>query len=527
MLIALSKGNANTKPIVAGLVKGWPKGQTGEPRRRRRSRTRGVAAIAKPEDQANLIALASRLGSKKLDEFAATAAKGLIKAVADSALDETARLAAVKQLMEIRRDDRTVLKGVIDLIDAKTPSTLATGLITALGTSESDALGELLAAKLNELTPTVRTAALTTLLRAANWTKSLLAAVEKGKVSWDDFALDQKQALASHLDPSIAAIAKKLLERGGGLPNADREKVVAQFVSLIKTKADPANGKLVYKKHCEVCHKHSGTGGDVGPDLTGMAVHPKEELLVHLLDPSRSVEGNFRAFTVAMEDGRVLNGLLASETKTSLELVDAQAKRHTLLREEVEKLVASNKSLMPDGFEKQCTQKELLDLLGVPHAARQVHPARHRQIGDGLDRPRTVLQRGIAGRTADVSGLEAEDRGRHSVPRRRSAGRPPQERDHAPQPARRRPRRRCRAPRRWRSASRRRRSICLSGISGWGFPYGRSGTTSMTAKITYADGTTEEQPFRNGEHFADYVRRIDVPGSKYAFDIGKVGRCGC
>ncbi len=49
-----------------------------------------------------------------------------------------------------------------------------------------------------------------------------------------------------------------------------------------------------------------------------MAVHPKEELLVHILDPSRSVEGNYRAYSVATADGQVLTGLLASESKTSL-----------------------------------------------------------------------------------------------------------------------------------------------------------------------------------------------------------------
>ena len=48
-----------------------------------------------------------------------------------------------------------------------------------------------------------------------------------------------------------------------------------------------------------------------------MAVHPKEELLIHILDPSRSVEGNYVQYTVATADGRVLNGLLASETRTA------------------------------------------------------------------------------------------------------------------------------------------------------------------------------------------------------------------
>jgi len=30
---------------------------------------------------------------------------------------------------------------------------------------------------------------------------------------------------------------------------------------------------------------------------------------------------------------------------------------------------------------------------------------------------------------------------------------------------------------------------------------------------------TEDHPLKNGEHFADYIRKVDVPGSKYAFDL--------
>ncbi len=29
----------------------------------------------------------------------------------------------------------------------------------------------------------------------------------------------------------------------------------------------------------------------------------------------------------------------------------------------------------------------------------------------------------------------------------------------------------------------------------------------MIVRLTYVDGTTEEHPLKNGEHFADYIRR--------------------
>jgi len=57
----------------------------------------------------------------------------------------------------------------------------------------------------------------------------------------------------------------------------------------------------------------------------------------------------------------------------------------------------------------------------------------------------------------------------------------------------------------------------LSGVSGWGFPIGERGTVSMTVRLHYADGETEDHDLLNGVHFADYIRRIDVPESELAF----------
>ena len=41
----------------------------------------------------------------------------------------------------------------------------------------------------------------------------------------------------------------------------------------------------------------------------------------------------------------------------------------------------------------------------------------------------------------------------------------------------------------------------------------------MVVRLSYADGSHEEHPLKNGEQFADYIRRVDVPASKFAFDL--------
>jgi hypothetical protein len=60
----------------------------------------------------------------------------------------------------------------------------------------------------------------------------------------------------------------------------------------------------------------------------------------------------------------------------------------------------------------------------------------------------------------------------------------------------------------------------LSGVGGWAYPYANDKTVSMKVRLHYDDGKTEDHDLLNGEHFADYIRRVDVSGSKFAFSLG-------
>lgn len=118
----------------------------------------------------------------------------------------------------------------------------------------------------------------------------------------------------------------------GIAPITDRMKLVNAKMSLVERVGDVERGRSVFTKNCATCHVFKGEGNVVGPNLNGMSVHPKAELLTHILDPNRSVEANYRMYNVLTADGAVISGLLSSETLTSIEMVDAQGKRHTVLR---------------------------------------------------------------------------------------------------------------------------------------------------------------------------------------------------
>jgi putative heme-binding domain-containing protein len=310
--------------------------------------------------RSKVIRLAQALNVDGFDKQIEAVVVDLRKTIADGKQSDEARLVAVKQVLELQPEK---IGSLLDAITVRSSPAFAVGIIDALGVSASDAVGTEIIKRMPAFTPQARAAGLRVLLSRPALTVQYLDAVEKGTLTLSELPLDRKQALAAHTNAQIAARARALLAKGGGLPNADRQKVVEDFLPLLAKKGDVERGKAIFKKHCAICHTHSGEGTRIGPDLSGVSMHTKEHLLIDILDPSRSVEGNFRVYQVSTLSGLTHNGLLASETKTTIELFNSEGKKIVVQRDEIEQLVASPKSLMPDGFEKTLKQEELLDLL--------------------------------------------------------------------------------------------------------------------------------------------------------------------
>ena len=223
------------------------------------------------------------------------------------------------------------------------------GVIEAVGQSDSVEAGAELGKTLPSLTPSVRAEAIRVMLSRSDWSGSLLDSLDKNSVQPNDLSLDQRQNLANHPTKSIADRAKTIFARGGGLPNADRQKVVDELMPLTLKTGDAAAGKLVFKNNCAKCHFHSGEGAKIGPELTGMAVHPKSHLLIEIMDPNRSVEGNYRMWVAVLKSGKVVQGLLASESKSIDRTRELPRPRRSLPQREDDRSnwTAPIKSLMP------------------------------------------------------------------------------------------------------------------------------------------------------------------------------------
>jgi uncharacterized protein len=526
LVVALSQGEGPTaNAILDGLARGWPRDRTVPFSTAGEQALAGLFPRCSAAAQSQLLQLTARWGSHGLEKHAATIAGSLLATARDEASPDEARRDAARQLVEFRRQDADVVKSLLVLITVRTSPELAAALIGAVSRSESAEVGGALVAGLGAMTPAVRPSAIKALLGRGDWTEDLVEALEKGQVQLGELSLDQKQALTAHPDATIARRASTLLASGGGLPNPDRQRVIDELAPLVLRKADAVRGQAVFKAQCSKCHTHGGEGNKIGPDLTGMAVHPKAELLLNILDPSRSVEGNFRVYSIVTDEGRVLSGLLVADTKTAVAILDAEGKQQTVLRENIEQFTASTKSLMPDGFEKQVSPDDVANLLEfltgrgkfLPldlRTAATIVSTKGMFYGEEADAERLIFPdwspktfEGIPFQLVDPQG----DRVPNVVLLYGPAGKfPPRMPKAVTLP--------CNMPA---------KAIhLLSGVSGWG----ANGspvvpTVSLIVRLHYAAaeqgaaGPTEDHELQNGVHFADYIRQVDVPGSRLAFKL--------
>ena len=258
-------------------------------------------------------------------------------------------------------------------------------------------------------------------------------------------------------------------------------------------------------------------GTEIGPNLTGMSVHPKEEILINILDPSRSVENNFRTYQILTVDGIVLSGMLAGESANSLRIIDTQGKEKLVLREDIEQLTSSTKSLMPVGFESSVSKAEMADLLsflakrgkyaplntssGATINNRKGLPGFRGRPGDKfeLDSYGRVEVEGVpfeliypqGNRIANIIGLQQRSSRRPStLPESVSVD----------------------------CAGSIRAIHLLGGVAWAAYPRFANETTSMIVRRHYADGSTSDFVLINGKHIVTYEAGEDVPDSKLAIE---------
>ena len=158
--------------------------------------------------------------------------------------------------------------------------------------------------------------------------------------------------------------------------SADRTTLIEKYKKLITDdaleSADASKGRAVFNKTCASCHVIYGTGGNIGPDLTGSNRANLDYILLNSVDPSYDVPEGYKMVIVQTVDGRVLNGVIAEENAQRVILKTVQQPRVVILKEDIEVRSVSKKSIMPDGQLEQMKPQEVIDLVRYLQTVEQV-----------------------------------------------------------------------------------------------------------------------------------------------------------
>ncbi|MFM8271785.1 MAG: c-type cytochrome, partial [Gemmata sp.] len=209
--------------------------------------------------------------------------------------------------------------------------------------------------------------ALDALLGRPDRALKLIAAVEAKKVAASDIAVAQVQQLKAHPNAEVKRRATAVFQQ---TTDTDRAKVVKEYASVLDLKGDTTKGRAVFKKSCSACHKLDGVGFDVGANLLAALPNKSgEDLLVAVFDPNREVDPRYVSYNVVTTDDRVLNGVVAAETPTSITLRRADGNEDTILRSNISSLRSTGLSLMPAGLEKDLAPQDVADLFAYLRTA--------------------------------------------------------------------------------------------------------------------------------------------------------------
>ncbi len=309
----------------------------------------------RPAPSTSLVRFALRLGSLP-------AYRKALEIATDSKVPAADRVALIEVIGQLGKPDS--LPVLLDLVGRETTPSLRMAVLNALGTFQQPEVAATLLDLYPKLDGTLKDRVLNLLCSRKAWADRLVDAMGTGKIAPKDLRPTQVLQIVQLGDPALVGRVEKVWGRVPGPGSAEKVRRIAEVRGILPEgdKGNPARGRLVFKENCAVCHRLFNEGENVGPELTGAERGNLDFLLSSLVDPSALVRNEYQAQTVALDDGRVLTGLIVEETAGTITLVDGNRQRIVLPRDAVDEMKPSAVSLMPEGQLDKLRDDQIRDL---------------------------------------------------------------------------------------------------------------------------------------------------------------------
>ena len=131
---------------------------------------------------------------------------------------------------------------------------------------------------------------------------------------------------------------------------------------------DAKAGRVIFAEKneagCQRCHAVAKNGGDVGPDLAGIAAkHDRAFLLRSIVEPNADIAPGYENVLVTLKSGDVLAGLTTKEDADTLTLKNvADGKLQPVKKADIKERTKLPSAMIP-GLGEILTKRELRDLI--------------------------------------------------------------------------------------------------------------------------------------------------------------------
>jgi alcohol dehydrogenase (cytochrome c) len=132
------------------------------------------------------------------------------------------------------------------------------------------------------------------------------------------------------------------------------------------------NGERIFSAQCASCHRVSGRGGRLGPDLSRVgASRSRAALTREIRTPSEWIPPNFETVTVVTKDGQRIRGAKKNEDVYSIQVMDTRERIQGFLKANLQEVIYEKTSLMPAFPVARLNDGDLNDLVGYLSTLRR------------------------------------------------------------------------------------------------------------------------------------------------------------
>lgn len=158
-----------------------------------------------------------------------------------------------------------------------------------------------------------------------------------------------------------------------------------RIVAYLKTLATPApeaahgnaeNGARVFRAACAGCHRVSGQGGRLGPELTRIgASRTRAALTRQIRGATEDFINGYEPVTLTMANGQTVRGVKKNEDLFSVQIMDTRERIQGYVKGDLKSFANDTRSAMPVFGPERLNQSDLDDLLQYLSTLRGAVPA--------------------------------------------------------------------------------------------------------------------------------------------------------